>query len=273
MSEAEKKTAIITGGTSGIGLAVARKLHAQGSRVALLSERPQAEIDAVCETLGGVAAGVSGRQCDVRFREQTKSVVDAIVAQNGSVDILVNSAGLSTLDMVCAADEDATRMMVDVNFHGAYNMILALLPHMQARRSGNIVNIASAAAALGPSGQAIYAATKAALVMLTETLPQQLKGQGIRINAVGPGAVRTPMTAMIHTPPSDAMRAIRDHIGRLVPSPDPSGDYILEPDHIANIVLWLCSPASWGVNGTFILADHGLSTSWSGLPSNLEGIG
>ncbi len=270
MTDTPNKMAIVTGGTSGIGLAVARRLLDAGVSVAILSEQPQAEIDRICDELG---AGASGYRCDVRFRDQTAAVVDAVAGTTGSIDILVNSAGLSTLDAVCSTDEDATRLMVDVNFHGAYNMILAALPHMKARRHGHIVNIASAAAALGPSGQAVYAATKAALVMLTEALPQQLKNCGIRINAIGPGAVRTPMTALIHTPTSDPARAIRDHIGRLVPSPDPGGEYILEPDHIANIVLWLCSTASWGVNGTFILADHGLSTSWSGLPPEFEGIG
>lgn len=272
MSEFKGKTAIVTGGTSGIGLATARSLLACEARVAILSERPQGEIDQLCEELGGAEAGVIGYHCDVRFRDQTASTVGKIIETEASIDILVNSAGITALDAICAADEAATHQMFAINFHGAYNMILAVLPHMKSKKSGSIINIASAAAELGPSGQAIYAATKAALVMLTKTLPQELKGYGVRINAVAPGGVKTPMTAAVHTPASDMMRAVRDHIGSLVPSPDPSGEYMLEAEDIANIVLWLCSSSSWGVNGTVVLADHGLSTSWSGLPADLKNI-
>ena len=95
---------------------------------------------------------------------------------------------------------------------------------------------------------------------------------GIRVVAIGPGAVRTDMTAAVHTPQSAAMEQARASVGALYPSPDPSGEFILDPAHIANIAFWLCTDQSWGVNGTMILADHGLSNSWSALPVGIKSI-
>jgi NAD(P)-dependent dehydrogenase (short-subunit alcohol dehydrogenase family) len=264
--------AIITGGTTGIGHATAQRLKGAGATVILLSDRPKAHIDEVCQSLAGGLGAVIGCPCDVRSRSDTQAAVDQILARFQRIDILVNNAGVVALDAVCERDADAFKLMVDVNVHGTYNMIVAVLPAMKARKSGAIVNITSAAAIRGPSGQACYAATKAAILALTHTLPQELRGMGIRVTAIGPGAVRTAMTAAVHTPQTDIMREVRARIADVVPSPDPDGEFVLEPQHIANIAFWLCTDQSWGVHGSMILADNGLSNSWSALLPGQESL-
>jgi NAD(P)-dependent dehydrogenase (short-subunit alcohol dehydrogenase family) len=257
------KVAVITGGTTGIGFAIARRLSDEGADIALLSERSVEHIDQATKTLSTGPGRVAGYRCDVRNRADTKSIAEQVVAQFGRIDILINNAGIYTLDSVCEADESAFKTMVDVNIHGTYNMILAVLPTMKRQVSGSIINISSAAAVRGAEGHACYGATKAAIVAITHALPQELKGMGIRVTAIGPGAVRTDMTAAIHTPQSALMEQAKARVGALYPSPDPSGDFVLDPANVANIAFWLCTEQSWGVNGTMILADHGLSNSWS----------
>ena len=269
------KVAIITGGTTGIGFAIARRLAEEGADVALVSERSTDQIDQAVQAISGLSTAaqrVAGYRCDVRHRAETKSIAEEVLAKFGRIDILINNAGVYLLDAICEAEESAFKTMVDVNIHGTYNMILAVLPAMKSKVSGCIVNISSAAAVRGAGAHACYGATKAAILAITHALPQELKGMGIRVVAIGPGAVRTDMTAAVHTPQSAAMEQARASVGALYPSPDPSGEFILDPAHIANIAFWLCTDQSWGVNGTMILADHGLSNSWSALPVGIKSI-
>jgi 3-oxoacyl-[acyl-carrier protein] reductase len=272
INELNGKVAIVTGGTSGIGYAVADRLKGAGANVVLLSERPTHHIEEACATFSKDVGSVTGYHCDVRYRQETRAVIDQILKQFGRVDILINNAGIAALDAACESDAGAFELMVDVNIHGTYNMILAVLPGMKARKSGSIVNITSAAAIRGPSGHACYSATKAAILALTHTLPQELKGMGIRITAIGPGSVRTSMTAAVHTPQTAEMEQARARIADTVPSPDPDGEFVLEPQHIANIAFWLCTDQSWGVHGSMILADNGLSNSWSAVPQGLKSL-
>jgi NAD(P)-dependent dehydrogenase (short-subunit alcohol dehydrogenase family) len=263
MGVLQGKVAMITGGTTGIGFAVARRFAQEGADVALVSERSTDQINEATMTVSTATGRVAGYRCDVRDRADTKLTAEKVVAEFGRIDILINNAGIYTLDATCAADESAFKAMVDVNIHGTYNMILAVLPAMKRQVSGSIVNISSAAAVRGAGGHACYGATKAAILAITHALPQELRGMGIRVTAIGPGAVRTDMTAAVHTPQSPAMEELRARVGALYPSPDPSGEFVLDPANVANIALWLCTEQSWGVNGTMILADHGLSNSWS----------
>jgi NAD(P)-dependent dehydrogenase (short-subunit alcohol dehydrogenase family) len=239
----------------------------------LLSERPQQHIEETCRTFAPDGGTVTGYHCDVRYRRETQAVIELIANRFGRIDILINNAGVVALDAVCESDVEAFELMVDVNIHGTYNMILAVLPAMKSRKSGAIVNITSAAAIRGPSGHACYSATKAAILALTHTLPQELKGMGIRVTAIGPGSVRTAMTAAVHTPQTAEMEQARSRIADTVPSPAPDGEFVLEPRHIANIAFWLCTDQSWGVHGSMILADNGLSNSWSAIPQGLKSLG
>jgi NAD(P)-dependent dehydrogenase (short-subunit alcohol dehydrogenase family) len=263
MAILQGKVAVITGGTTGIGFAIASRLSDEGADIALVSERSTEQIDQAVKALSTATGRVVGHRCDVRDRANTKSLAEKIVAQLGRIDILINNAGIYTLDAVCESDESAFKTMVDVNIHGTYNMILAVLPAMKKQVSGSIINISSAAAVRGAGGHACYGATKSAILAITHALPQELRGMGIRVTAIGPGAVRTDMTAPIHTPRSAAMEQVKAKVGALYPTPDPGGEFVLDPANIANIALWLCTEQSWGVNGTMILADHGLSNSWS----------
>lgn len=266
------KVAIVTGGTTGIGYAVAQRLKGAGATVVLLSERPAPHIDDACRTLSGDVGAVAGYHCDIRYRRETQAVIGEVIKRFSRIDILINNAGVVALDAVCESDAEAFELMVDVNIHGTYNMILAVLPAMKARKSGSIVNITSAAAIRGPSGHACYSATKAGILALTHTLPQELKGMGIRVTAIGPGSVRTAMTASVHTPQTADMEQTRARIADIVPSPDPEGEFVLEPQHIANIAFWLCTDQSWGVHGSMILADNGLSNSWHAVPQGLKSL-
>jgi 3-oxoacyl-[acyl-carrier protein] reductase len=249
----------VTGGGTGIGAACARLLGAQAEHVIIASQLPVAEMQPVCDAIISNGGSASAETADVRDDTATKAMVERVVAQYGRIDSLVNAAGV--FDMTPLFDTECGRVqrLFDVNFLGSFNSMNSVLPVMRAQGSGAIVNIASAAAIVGQGGFAAYAASKAAIVHFTRTIAPELARTGIRVNAVAPGAVRTAMTAMVHSPATPAMAAA---LARMeATSPSPYGTAFLEPEDIAAVVIFLLSDAARAIHGTCVVADQGFSAA------------
>lgn len=189
------KIALVTGGSRGIGRAIALKLAEAGCDVAILyAGREDAAREAV-EALEGMGVRAMSVRCDVSDEAQADAAVRAVTEQLGAVDILVNNAGIVRDGLTMRMRTEDFRAVLDVNLTGAFHMIRACLPGFVRRRSGRIVNITSVSGMMGNPGQANYASSKAGLIGLTKTVAREVASRGITVNAVAPGFIETDMTA------------------------------------------------------------------------------
>jgi NADP-dependent 3-hydroxy acid dehydrogenase YdfG len=188
------KVVVITGASSGLGAATARMLAAAGAAV-VLGARRQDRIDALAAELNDAGGRALALTTDVTDPAQVQALVDAAIAHFGSVDVIVNNAGLmpqAPLERRTIADWDRT---IDVNIKGVLYGIAAVLPHMQARKAGHIVSVSSVAGHKVRAGGAVYSATKHAVRVISEGLRQEVKPYGIRTTVISPGAVDTELPA------------------------------------------------------------------------------
>ena len=229
--------ALITGGSRGIGAACARKLAALGADIAVVYAGNAEKANEVCAAC--VALGVRARayQCDVADFDAVKQTVAAVKAELGSVDLLVNSAGITRDGLVaamCEADFDA---VIDTNLKGTFNMIRHCARLFLRTGRGRIVNISSVAGVAGNAGQANYSASKAGVIGLTKSVARELAPKGITCNAVAPGFVATDMTAAL--PLTDEQIRAAVPLGRMA-KPEEIADavaFLLQSDYITGQVL------------------------------------
>jgi NAD(P)-dependent dehydrogenase (short-subunit alcohol dehydrogenase family) len=247
----EGRVVVVTGGSRGIGLAIARALGAEGARVAIAS-RTQRELDAARAVLEGEHVEVLARATDVAVFDQVRALVDEVECRWGRVDVLVNNAGVNgAIGRVDQCDPVEWKMAFEVNVFGTMHGCRAVLPGMRARRSGKIVNLAGGG--VGGPGVAprvsAYAASKAAVVQLTESLALELAVDGIQVNAIAPGAVVTEMTAAVLA--AGVERAGPVLYERTMKQRASGGE---PPDLAAKLVVWLASPASGALTGKMLSA-------------------
>ncbi len=200
----EGKVAIVTGGTRGIGRAVAQCLAEDGASV-VVSGLDATRLDAATKELEGLGVAVLGVVADVARREDVERLVDQTKERFARIDVLVNNAGI-TRDalLVRMKDEDWDRVL-EVNLRGAFLMTRAVAKVMMRQKAGRIINIASTAGAMGNPGQANYSAAKAGLIGLTKSAARELSRWGILVNAVAPGLIDTDMAAAM---PAEAREAL-----------------------------------------------------------------
>lgn len=265
MTERGFKVALITGGATGIGAACAGMLAAQGVHVVISSHLPVADMQAACDAIIAAGGSACAETADVTDDTATGAMVERVAGRYGRIDFLVNSAGIFDLTPLFGTESARVQRLMDVNYMGSFNVMSHVLPVMRAQGAGAIVNISSGAAILGQGGYAAYSASKAAITHFTRTMSAELAGTGIRVNAVAPGAIRTEMTAFVHTPRTPEMQAARNRIEAT--SPSPYGTGFLEPEDIASIVLFLLSDAARAIQGACIVADQGLSAAMPPLAS------
>lgn len=182
----EGKIVVITGASSGLGEATARHLAALGAKL-VLGARRLGRLTALAEELKMPAH--AAMQTDVTDHEQVKRLVDGAVAAHGRIDVIVNNAGLMPQSPLERGRVDEWDRMIDVNLKGVLYGIAAALPHMTRQKGGHIINVSSVAGHKVRPGSAVYAATKAAVLMLSEGLRQEVKSYGIRTTVISPGAV------------------------------------------------------------------------------------
>ena len=238
--------ALVTGGASGIGLAVARALVARGARVAVLDRDP----GPVADVAGG--ADLMAVQADISDDAGVRAAVADAVARLGGLDILVNNAGIGAQGGVEDNDDDEWRRVLDVNVLGIVRVTRAALPSLRASGHAAIVNTCSVAATIGLPSRALYSASKGAVQSLTLAMAADLLPEGIRVNAVNPGTPDTPGVGRLLEVAADpaaeraALEARQPH-GRLVTA-----------DEVAHAVCYLASPWAGSTTGTTLAVDGGM---------------
>ena len=190
------KTAIVTGGSRGIGAAIAMRFASLGANIAVIyagNQEAAQEICDACSHVYGVKA--AAYQCNVASFDETKAVVASIKADFGSVHILVNNAGITKDGLIPMMSEAAFDAVVDTNLKGAFHMIRHCSGLFLRNKEGCIINISSVSGLMGNAGQCNYSASKAGLIGLTKSVAKELAPKGIRCNAIAPGFIQTDMTA------------------------------------------------------------------------------
>lgn len=241
--ELEGRTALVTGGSRGIGLAIGAELAAGGARVALVARNGELAAQAAASLPG---TGHAGFSCDVSDPESVQATVQAVEAQLGDVAILVNNAGV-TRDglLVRMKDEDWDEVM-DINLKGAFLLTRAVAKGMMRRREGVILNITSVVGLMGNAGQANYAASKAGLLGLTTSVARELAPRGVRVNAIAPGYITTDMTAALSDAQKEALQG-QIPLGRLG-----------SPEDIAQAARFLAGPGATYITGQVLTVDGGM---------------
>ena len=198
------RVAVVTGGTRGIGLCIARALAEDGAFV-VVSGRDAARLESAVkelETLGALALGVAADQSK---REDCDRLVDAAKERFGRIDVLVNNAGITRDQLLVRMKDDDWDQVMDTNLRGVFLMTRAVAKSMMRQKSGRIISIASAAGAMGNPGQVNYSAAKAGVIGLTKAAARELAHWNILVNAVAPGLIETDMAAAISTEAREAL--------------------------------------------------------------------
>jgi len=245
----ENKVAVITGGGSGIGKETAKLFLHEGAKVAIFDVFT-GDVEKICRDMGFAKdTEIKNTLCataDVTKREEVRSAVDATLERFGKIDILINNAGIIRDALVQKMTERQWDEVLRVDLTGSFNCIQAVVDHMLQRGSGSIVNVSSVSGIYGNIGQVNYSAAKAGLIGITKTLSKELGKKGIRVNAVAPGFIKTPMTASLP-------QKILDLMMEKTPL-----KMLGDPIDVAYANLYLASDEARYVNGCILLVDGGL---------------
>jgi len=241
--ELEGKVAIVTGGSRGIGLAIAESLADAGAAIAVIGRNGERAKDAAAALPG---EGHRGYACDVADSAQVSDTVSAIKEDLGAPDILINNAGLTRDNILLRMKDEEFDEVIAANLKGAFNFTRAVTRGMMKKRDGVILNITSVVGLIGNAGQTNYAASKAGMIGMTKSVAKELASRGIRCNALAPGFIRTDMTAELS---EDQIEALMGQIplGRLG-----------ETEDISGVVRFLVSPTARYITGQVLAVDGGM---------------
>ncbi|HEY3374009.1 MAG TPA: 3-oxoacyl-[acyl-carrier-protein] reductase [Candidatus Aquicultor sp.] len=241
----DKKVALVTGGARGIGAAVCLRLAQEGATI-VFSDRDASiasdTINAVSE-LGGKAVFY---EADVTVKSQMDEVFADVVKTLGSIDIVVNNAGITRDGLFIRMKEEDWAAVININLTGVFNVSQAAAKYMLKQRCGTIINMASVIGVAGNAGQANYAASKAGVIGLTKSLAKEFAGRGVRVNAVAPGFIETEMT-----------RKLSDEVREQARQNIPLG-FFAEPSDVAAAIAFLASDDARYITGQVLLVDGGM---------------
>ena len=240
------KVAIVTGGTRGIGRAIALKLADQGANIVINyrnSDKEAEELKAILEEKGVKVLTV---KCDISNFEDSKNLMDKCKEVFGKIDILVNNAGITKDTLIMRMKEEDFDNVIDVNLKGTFNCAKHASAIMLKQRFGKIINMTSVVGIAGNAGQVNYAASKAGVIGLTKSLAKELGSRGITVNAVAPGFINTDMTASLS-------EKVKEEASKNIPL-----KRLGDPEDVANLVRFLASDAANYITGQVINVDGGM---------------
>ncbi len=240
------KVAIVTGGSRGIGRAIAQALSREGAIVVVCSRSLDANRE-TAEQINSEGGSAHPLQIDVTDSDSVTALVKSVVAKFSRIDILVNNAGVTADNLILRLKEADWDSVIDTNLKGTFNCIKAVARTMIKQRGGKIINIASVVGMVGNAGQANYCASKAGIIGLTKSAARELGSRGITVNCVAPGLIETAMT--------DALTdEAKKEVTRLIPL-----GRVGKPEDVAGVVKFLASPAADYITGEVIRADGGMA--------------
>lgn len=241
----QNKVAVVTGGSRGIGKAIAEKFAAEGASVAILYSSNSASADAVVEEIRNAGGTAKAYQCHVENSDEVGKTIDDVVNDLGKIDILINNAGITRDKLLMMMKEEDFDDVISVNLKGAYNTMRKVCPMFARQRWGRVINLSSIAGINGNAGQVNYSASKAGLIGMTKSAAREFAGRGITVNAIAPGFVETDMTEKFASDENVMKRIPVGRMGR--------------PDEIASLALFLASDAAAYITGEVIRIDGGLA--------------
>jgi 3-oxoacyl-[acyl-carrier protein] reductase len=243
----EGKTALITGGSRGIGRAIALSFAHSGANVAFSDLRYDELAESLEKELAELGVKAKGYASDASSFADSEKLVNDVQAEFGSIDILVNNAGITKDTLMMRMTEEMWDDVIRVNLKSAFNLTKAVQRFMLKQRSGSIINMSSIVGLGGNAGQANYAASKGGMIAFTKSVAQELGARNIRVNAIAPGFIETEMTARI---PEEARKAWAEKIPLKRAG---------KPDDVANTAIFLASDMSSYVTGQVISVCGGMN--------------
>ncbi len=240
------KVAIVTGGTRGIGRAIALKLADHGANIVINYRNSDKEAEELKAILEGKGVKVLTVKCDISNFEDSKNLMDKCKEVFGKIDILVNNAGITKDTLIMRMREEDFDNVIDVNLKGTFNCAKHASAIMLKQRFGKIINMTSVVGIAGNAGQVNYAASKAGVIGLTKSLAKELGSRGITVNAVAPGFINTDMTASLS-------EKVKEEASKNIPL-----KRLGDPEDVANLVGFLASDAANYITGQVINVDGGM---------------
>jgi 3-oxoacyl-[acyl-carrier protein] reductase len=241
------KTALVTGGSRGIGRAIVQELARAGARVAFVYQSNTAAAEQLIAELREHQADVVGLQADVSSKAAADDVVQKVIERFGKLDILVNNAGIIRDTLLAMMSEEQWQAVINTNLTSVFNFCQAATRPMMSARYGRIVNMSSVASEFGNKGQTNYAASKGGVEGFTRCLAKELASRGVTVNAVAPGFIATDMTAAVRN-------AAEAEIKKAIPA-----RRLGQPEDIAQAVLFLASDCASYITGQVLKVDGGLT--------------
>lgn len=241
----EKRVAIVTGASRGIGAAIARRLGKDGLHVVAMARNPE-KLKSVCDEIIAREGSAEPSACDVADAAALAGAIEQIAEKHGRLDVLVNNAGITKDGLLLRMSDEDFDAVIDTNLKSAFVAIRAAARSMMRSKSGRIINISSVAGVAGNAGQANYAASKAGLIGLSKTVAREFAGKAITCNVIAPGFITTDMTDVLN-----------DKIKETVKSAIPLKRFG-EADEIAAAVAFLASPEAGYITGQILCVDGGM---------------
>jgi 2-hydroxycyclohexanecarboxyl-CoA dehydrogenase len=245
------KTAIITGGAQGIGRAISLRLAREGANIEILDIKKDVADKTVAE-INGLGVKATAIACDVTNYEKVKEAVSKVHKEFGSIDILINNAGIDVSQFFVNTDQSLWDRIINVNYRSFLNATHVCIPYMIEQKNGNIVSLGSDAGRVGNSGEVLYCGTKAAIMASSKALARELARSNIRVNCVSPGPVQTDLLAGLHE--GEKGKKIMEAVANMIPM-----RRLGLPEDVADVVAFFVSDDSRYLTGQVLSVDGGLT--------------